>query len=272
MKLLVYRLFKKPFFGRFQRPWRWPEGEPTDKWQPLSIQSASGAKLSALVAHTPRTTVKGAIVLAHPMGAIAKGFWIKYGHADMLLEAGYHVLVFDLNGFGQSTNTNMDYPLDVLAAGQTLQGRYPHLPIGLVGASMGAAMGVCSLMHKGHPFKACVFESAFPTLSHFWKQYPVPHIGVKLSEWLYPKGERKLRPIYAAKNLVGQPNLLLLYGTSDKYTPVNDGKILRDALVPYTSVDFWAVEGADHTHAYAAAQTKYQEKITQFFDQKLAIR
>jgi hypothetical protein len=81
MKHTAYRLFKKPFFGRFIRPWRWPDDVDQGQWQPLSIASGSGARLAALLAETPAAQAKGAVLLAHPMGAAAKGFWLKYGHA-----------------------------------------------------------------------------------------------------------------------------------------------------------------------------------------------
>lgn len=50
MKHAAYRLFKKPFFGRFVRPWRWPAEAEPEQWQPLQITSGSGATLSALLA------------------------------------------------------------------------------------------------------------------------------------------------------------------------------------------------------------------------------
>ena len=270
MKHTAYRLFKKPFFGRFMRPWRWPDGIDQGPWQRLAIASGSGARLAALLAeaHTPRA--RGAVLLAHPMGTAAKGFWLKQGHAELLRRAGYHVMLFDLNGFGESSSTTMDYPLDVLAAGQALQARYPQLPLALLGASMGAAMSVCVLAQADHPFKAAVLESAFPTLLHFWRRYPLPRLGIQLSRLLYPAGERRLRPIHAAAHLVGQPPLLLIYGEDDIYTPVADGQQLHQALAKKTHTEFWQVPGARHTLAYAAQPEVYAQRVTAFLSRHLA--
>lgn len=252
------------------KPWRWPEGIDPSSWSKLNIESQSGANLSALVAPAQTAEPKGAILLCHPMGTIAKGFWMKYGHADLLRNAGYHVMVFDLNGFGDSTSTNMDYPLDVLAAGHALQKQYPDLPIGLVGASMGAAMSVCAMSQPDHPFKAAVLEAAFPTLLHFWSRYPIPKLGIQLSKILYPKGERSLRPLHAADNLVGQPPMFFMYGDADIYTPVKDGELLWSALKSKTATDFWVVEGAEHTHAYRQQPDLYEQKVIGFLDNNLA--
>lgn len=269
MKNAAYRLFKKPFFGRFVRPWRWPDSVDQHHWQRLSVESQSGASIAALLAPAHTQQAKGAVLMSHPMGVVAKGFWMKYGHAELLRQAGYHVMVFDLNGFGESTSTTMDYPLDVLAAGQALQARYPDLPVAVVGASMGAAMSVCAMAQPEHPFKAAVLEAAFPTLLHFWSRYPIPKLGIQLSKVVYPAGERSLRPTHAAEHLVGSPALLMIYGDADEFTPVKDGELLWQALRHRTQTEFWQVPGARHTHAYAAQPKEYAEKVIGFLDRQL---
>jgi len=270
MKNAAYKLFKKPFFGRFVKPWRWPEGVNQSQWRRLSFKSESGATISALLAAALIPHAKGAVLMAHPMGTVAKGFWMKYGHADMLRQAGYHVMVFDLNGFGESSSTTMDFPLDVLAAGLALQAQYPHLPVAVFGASMGAAMSVCAMAQAKHPFKVAVLESAFPTLLHFWSRYPIPKLGIQLSKLVYPAGERRLRPTHAAEHLVGSPDILMIYGDADEFTPVKDGKLLWQALRYKTKTEFWQVPGAKHTHAYAAQPREYAQKVIGFLDQHLA--
>lgn len=266
MKNMAYRLFKKPFFGRFVRPWRWPENVDQSQWQRLSVESESGARISALLAPAQTPEAKGAVLMSHPMGVVAKGFWMKYGHAEMLRQAGYHVMVFDLNGFGESTSATMDFPLDVLAAGQALQAQYPDLPVAVFGSSMGAAMSVCAMAQPKHPFKAAVLESAFPTLLHFWSRYPIPKLGIQFSKIVYPAGERSLRPTYAAEHLVGSPDMLMIYGDADEFTPIKDGKLLWQALKHRTQTEFWQVPGAKHTHAYAAQPKEYAQKVIGFLD------
>lgn len=270
VKYTLYRHFKKPFFGRFMRPWRWPENIEQSQWSRIAVPSKSGATLSALLAEALTPTAKGAVLMSHPMGAVAKGFWLKYGHADFLRKAGYHVMVFDLNGFGESSNTTMDYPLDVLAAGQTLQAYFPGLPIAVMGASMGAAMSVCALSHPDHPFKAAVLESTFPTLLHFWSRYPIPKLGIQISKLLYPAGERRLRPIHSAENLVNSPSTLLIYGGADKFTPIKDGKLLWNRLKDKTHTEFWEVPEAEHTHAYRAQPQLYAMRVIDFLDRELS--
>ncbi|WP_157497191.1 hypothetical protein [Hahella ganghwensis] len=104
-KHTFYRYFKKPFFGRFERPWQWPDNVDQTQWRPFRVASRSGATLSGLLGESDQPDIKGAVLMVHPMGAIAKGFWMKNGHTEFLRRAGYHVMVFDLNGFGESSNT-----------------------------------------------------------------------------------------------------------------------------------------------------------------------
>lgn len=269
MKNVFYKYLKKPFFGRFNKTWRWPNDVHQQEWQRRSFASESGANISALLALTSEPSVKGAVLLCHPMGVSAKGFWLKYGHAQLLRQAGYHVMIFDFNGFGESGSSSMDFPLDVLAAGHALQAEFPNLAVGLIGASLGGAMSVCAMSHANHPFKAAVIESAFPTLLHFWHRYPIPRMALQLIRLIYPNGEKRVRPIHAAKSLYGEPNMLLIYGDADEYTPVKDGRILFKSLEGKTSTQFWTVKGAKHTHAFAAQPEQYKTRVLAFFDSRL---
>lgn len=270
MKTLAYQWFKKPFFGRFMKPWKWPKEAIQADWRRLNFRSQSGADISALIGEAHTREDKGAVLMCHPMGVSAKGFWIKYGHADLLRAAGYHVMVFDFNGFGESQSTTMDYPLDVLSAGIVLQREFPALNIGVVGASLGAAMAMCSMANHDHVFKAAVLESAFPTLLDFWSRYPIPKMGIIVSKIFYPAGERKLRPLYAAERLVNKPPMLLIYGEEDEFTPVHDGMQLHSTVSQNTSAEFWSVPGAKHTHAFAAQPEQYADKIVTFLDAHIA--
>lgn len=271
MKKILYSLLKKPFFGRFNKPWRWPDDINQKDWQRLSFESESGAKISALIAESLSVDIKGAVLLCHPMGVSAKGFWLRYGHAQLLRQSGYHVMVFDFNGFGESGSTTMDFPLDVLAAGNVLQSQYPNLPLGLIGASLGGAMSVCAMTSPTHPFKAAVIESAFPTLMHFWRSYPLPKLALQFVQLIYPSGEKRVRPMHAAKTLAGRPDMLLIYGEADKFTTVAHGKLLFDVLKQNTEAEFWQVEGAMHTHAYAAQPEEYENRVLSFLDKSLVL-
>src|SRR6476469_9428 len=107
---ILHRVGKKLFFGRFQKKWRWPDSVPETDWERVTFPSATGVRLAGVFGAARGEHPEGAVVLAHPMGTAAKGFWLKQGHGDLLRNAGFHVLAFDFNGFGESESVNFDYP------------------------------------------------------------------------------------------------------------------------------------------------------------------
>lgn len=264
----LHRFLKKPFFGRYQKEWRWPQGVDHADWQRVTFRSANGADLCALLGEAFPNPARGALVLAHPMGRAAKGFWLKHGHAQLFRKAGYHVLAFDFNGFGESPSTTFDYPADVLAAGSFLQEKYPALEVAVVGASLGAGYALCALAHPDHPFVAAVLEGAFPTLPDFWRQYPFPFFLLKLSQIVYPALERTLRPIEAADQLKNRPQVLLIYGEADRYTPPKHGHQLYEVLQSRTAVEIWLVEKGAHISAYQEKPAMYEEQVLGFLERR----
>lgn len=84
MTNVVYRIFKKPFFGRFSKPWRWSETVDQKQWQRLNVESESGATIAALIGSSHILKAKGAVLMSHPMGVIAKGFWMKWCSEKLL--------------------------------------------------------------------------------------------------------------------------------------------------------------------------------------------
>lgn len=261
---VLHRATKKLFFGRFQKPWRWPENIPQDGWERVAFPSASGARLRGIFGEARNGAALGAVVLAHPMGLAAKGFWLKYGHAELLRSSGFHVLAFDFNGFGESESANYDFPGDVIAAGNYVRDRIGSLPIAVLGSSFGAGYALCALARDDHPFRAAVLESTFPSLPYYWRPYPIPHFFLRLSQFVYPRFERALRPILAATQLKSAPHVLLIHGEKDKVSPVEVGSDLQRAMSGHASVELWTVPGADHNLAFQTRPDEYANRVTQF--------
>lgn len=253
----IHKILRKPFFGRFEVPWEWPNNSQPHDWEKISFKNPGNAKLAGLWGPA-RGEALATLVLAHPMGKSAKGFWLRYGHAELFRNAGYNVLLFDANGFGESEAVSFDYPADVLAAGQYAQQRRPQLAVGLVGASFGAGWGLCSMAREGSPFKAAIFEAAFPTLPDFWKHYPVAHAVLKFSKAVTPWIEKGLRPELEATRLVNHPAVLLLYGDADIYTPPVHGERLLKALKQSAKPQMAVVAGGLHTYLYRDQADQYQ--------------
>ncbi|HXH24680.1 MAG TPA: alpha/beta fold hydrolase [Vicinamibacterales bacterium] len=261
---IIDRTLKKPFFGRFQRPWLWPDGVPLDRWERITFPNRRGATLAGVFGAADVSPAMGAVVLAHPLSVAAKGFWLKHGHAELLRRAGFAVLAFDFNGFGESDSLDFDYPADVIAAGAYLRARASNLPLAVVGASFGAGWALCAMANESHPFRAAVLEAAFPSLPFYWRRYPLAYAILRTSQLLYPRLEQTLRPSRAATQLKHSPHILLIYGDADSLTPLQVGVELQAAMSTCTVVETWTVPEADHNLALQTASEAYAHHVTSF--------
>ena len=266
---LVHRLLRKPFFGRFEVPWQFPRDATESRWERITFTGAKGARLSGLIGAADVEPI-GSLVLAHPMGKAAKAFWLRHGHADLFRRAGFNVLAFDFNGFGESEPTSFDYPGDALAAARVMRERFPALNVGLVGASAGAGWGLCAMARPDSPFRAAVLEAAFPTLPDFWKHYAFAHAVLRVSQVVMPWFERSIRPEAAAARVVGNPDVLLIHGTEDRFTPVEHGERLLRAMQSSARAELVVLPGVDHTYAYRDAAAKYEACVIPFLQSALS--
>lgn len=91
---LLHSILRKPFFGRFEVSWTWPSPDDAAKWERFTFESPAGARLVGLWGPA-EGSANATLVLAHPMGKAAKGFWLRQGHADLFRCSGFNVLLFD---------------------------------------------------------------------------------------------------------------------------------------------------------------------------------
>lgn len=206
------------------------------------------------------------------MGKAAKGFWLKHGHAALFRDAGFNVLLPDANGFGESPAASFDYPGDFLAAGLYASRLTPALPIGLVGASFGAGWGLCAMAATDSPYQFAVLEAAFPTLPEFWRHYPAAQLSLRLSQIVWPAFERRLRPERLAAELTGSPDVLMLYGDADIYTPPAHGQRLLAAMRSSASAEMHVLPGIGHTYALRDAAERYRELVLPFLERSVRRR
>jgi len=264
----MHRLLRKAFFGRFEVPWNWPVAGEAEKWERSRFKNPGGGQLVGLWGLAELDAI-GTPVLAYPMDKAAKGFWLRQGHADLFRQSGFHVRVFDANGFGESESVSFDYPADVLSADLCAQALNPELSAGLVGASFGAGWGLCSMARTGNPFRGAVLEAAFPTSPDFWRHYPFAYATLRVSQLIWPSLEGKLRPEHEATKIIGRPSVLLVYGVHDKFTPPEHGQRLLNAFGTAAQAELCVLAGVDHTFAYRDARDEYVSRVIPFLTNAL---
>lgn len=262
----MYRLLKKPFFGRFMVKWRNPlTVEQQKDWQAVQTKSKSGGIIYGLFAKAFTTRAKATIVLGHPMGKEAKGYFIKNGYTDLLRRNGYNCLVFDINGFGESTHGNFSYFEDIVAIGIEAFKLTPNLPIGYHGISLGGQWATISFADETHKYDFAIIESAATTLDDFWIKYPSVYKTLKVLYFFMPKFKKKVNMQERIKEAKRLKSLLLIYSANDEWTPVSMGEIFKaNSPIP---TELWIVDKASHAAIMKSThKTEYEEKIISYFN------
>jgi predicted alpha/beta-fold hydrolase len=202
------------------------------------------------------------------MGKEAKGYFIKNGYTDLLRANGYHVMVFDFNGFGESSQGNFSFDEDVLAAGAEARCQAPGLPVGYHGISLGGIAGIVALASEYNPFQFAIIESAATSLEEFWVRFPGTQFPRKLLKLFLPVVRKKIRAIDRIREAQRTNSLLFIYSWSDEFTPVEMGKrLLRNSPVPG---ELWTVRDGRHAAIVKSRHREvYFRKILAFYNNPL---
>jgi alpha-beta hydrolase superfamily lysophospholipase len=246
--------------------WRSPlSPEQKKEWQPISTKSKSGGLIQGLFAKSITTLEKATIVLGHPMGKEAKGYFIKNGYTDLLRENGFNTVVFDINGFGESTHGNFSYFEDIVAIGNKASELTPGIPLGYHGISLGGQMATIAFTDTNHKYNFAIIESAATTLEDFWIKFPVAYSMLRVLNLLLPKYRKQVRMIDRIKEAKNLKSLLLIYSKSDDWVPVEMGeKFKKNSPV---DTELWIVDNANHASIMKSEhRDDYARKILEYFE------
>lgn len=266
---MFYKILKYPFFGSYMVKWKNPLSETEMKdWQRIEFKSKSGAIIRGLFSETKSEKALATIVLGHPMGKEAKAYFLKRGYTDFLKDNNYNVLIFDINGFGESTHGDFSYYEDIIAIGKAAQGLTPNLEIGYHGISLGAQWATIAFADKSHPYSLAIIESAATTLDEFWIRFPMANKALKVLNLLLPKFTKKIKMIERIKEVKNLKSLLFIYSKNDEWVPFEMGKRFL-ANSPIKS-ELWSVKNAKHAEIIKSESKEiYLKKIVDFFNKSL---
>lgn len=260
LRASAFRLLKTPLLGRYSVSWHWPRASDVSDWERLHIASRSGALLAALYG-TARGERKGVVVCAHPLVKSAKGYFISSGRADVLRRNGYDVLLFDFNGFGESSHGDFRYVQDVIAAANYARRRAGGSPVHALAVCFGAVWTLCAAAREA-AFDAIVTEAPLTSLHEYYAGDRIARAFLGLLWRLFPATAAGASPLEAAGKFVGNPRLLVIAGLDDTTTPIAMSRRLHEACtLPRASRAIWYVEGAGHLRAFEAAPLEYEERL-----------
>lgn len=248
-------------------PWRNPLSEEQQKdWQKVLVKSKSGSAINMMYAKPFADIAKATIVLGHPMGKEAKGYFLKNGYTDLLRSNDYNVVVFDINGFGESASGNFAYHDDIVAVSEKAKEIFGAVPIGYHGISLGGQMAIIAFTDSAHQYDFAIIESAATTLDEYWINFPMAYKALQVLNFILPKYRAKIKMVERIKDAKKLKSILFIYSEKDELTPVEMGeRYIKNSTIP---ADLWVVKNALHAQIMRSVHKEaYENKILQYFDE-----
>lgn len=220
-----------------------------------------------------------AVILVHGIHANRRAVLPE---ARILAQAGYHLLMLDLRGHGQSEGNEATYgyreALDVQAALDYLEALPGIEQIGALGTSYGGA-AVARAAGLDPRLRAIVIESSYSSLAEaiedafddrsIFPAWTSPlfiflaeqRLGVKISQ------VNSARSLAAAGDLAvaHQPAVMIIHGMNDHLFPVEHAyKLYDSAQEPKT---LWIIEGLGHANPVIGREVEYKRRVVTFFEE-----
>lgn len=200
------------------------------------------------------------------------------GRARFLYEAGYSVLLIDMQGHGETPGEHITFghreSRDVHAALKYLQLQLPGQPVGVIGVSLG---GAATLLGE-EPIQAdavVLEEAVYSSIGRAVGNRLAIRLGA-LGRYLTPlllwQIEprlgiliQSLSPVSAISHLMGPT--MIIAGSNDRHTLLDESKeLFQEASEPKL---LWIVPGADHQNFHDYVPEEYERNVLEFFAKHL---
>jgi dipeptidyl aminopeptidase/acylaminoacyl peptidase len=221
-----------------------------------------------------------AIILVHGIDQNRWNTWERVPQkAQLFVQHGFDVLVFDLRGHGQSGGDRLGFGWvernDVRGAVAYVE-RRGILPgrIGLQAHSYGAATALLTAA-VDPDVSAVVADSAFADIRQLLDREiqlrgfpPIFTPGIALvGSHLYGVDLDQIAPVTQVANIAPR-RVLFIHGADDQRIPVDNSQQLLSAAHVLED-ELWIVPGAAHVQAFAVEPELYAQKVLAFFDANL---
>lgn len=238
----------------------------------VSFESRSGETIKGWLLTQP--AARGSLLLLHGIRADRRGM---IDRARFLATNGFNSLLIDLQSHGESTGSRITMGIkegmDVRSAVRYLKGRFPDLPIALMGVSLGGAAAL--LGDEPVNVQAMILESVFSDISTAIKTRMRNRFG-RLGDWLTPLLTLQIRPILGVDKESISPAeairhvtvpMLLVYGAEDPLATVADGELLLRNGKGFT--ELWTVPDARHEDFHRKMGPVFERRILEFLSRSL---
>ncbi len=221
-------------------------------------QTIRGQMLKKKIVLPPAGQIVGSLVLVHGRRGRKEDYLLI---AERFCAVGFRCILFDLPAHGDHPGAVACYgvkeshlPEMVLRRAAAEFGFDPQ-PCGIMGISMGGAVGIRAAVKNEAPWRATVFVSTFDTLDHVLRHQASGLAGSWggsglrwITGWLFEW--QTGMEIGAANSLKLVCDLkcptLIAHGSSDRVIPIGYGRPLYEALPPAVEKRWIEIPGADH--------------------------
>lgn len=258
----------------FTTPHRQPvSGSPADyslTFQDVTFTTTDGLKLSGW--YIPGR-LPDAIILVHGIDANRT---VLLPEAALLNEAGYHLLLLDLRGHGQSEGAEVTYgyreALDIQAGVDFLLAQAEVKQVAALGISLGGSAVVRAAAIDSR-LRGIVVESSFSSLSaavddafegrSVFPRWPFAPLLIWLAERRVNLQVSQVDSTRDITALSPRP-VLIIHGTADHdFPPAHALRMYEAAQEPK---DLWLVEGLGHASPILADEAGYRKRLFSFFE------
>lgn len=199
------------------------------------------------------------------------------GRARFLREAGYSVLLIDLQAHGETPGENITFGVEesngVHAAIAFLRSRVNGREVGVIGVSLGGAAALLGEMPIAAD--AVILEAVYSSIETAVKNRIAMRLG-ETGEYLVPLFTWQIQPRlgiplealspHAAIRRLSAP-VMIIAGTEDRRTRIEETRGLFHAAAE--PKELWLIDGARHQNLHAYAGDEYEEAVLRFFQRHL---
>jgi len=240
----------------------------------LTLTTADGIRLTGwrLVPPSPR----GVVLVQHGYGTCRAD---PLRLIALVYEGGYAVVSVDFRGhgesgghctFGRQERLDVQAMVEAVAADQRLR----RLPIGYLGISMGAAVGMLAAAEDPR-IQAVVSDSSYARLAPMVWRYQRMAYGLPEAPFGWITGAclacalgvplSSLDPARAVRML--RCPLMIIHGAEDLSIPVSHARELHAAAAG--PKELWIVPGAGHVASVDQAGAEYPRRVMAFLERSL---
>jgi hypothetical protein len=257
------------------------DGLQTKHWQDISIYSRFGYLLKGTYLLSPVSSDKTVIFLHGIAANRLMGLW----YADMYLDAGYNVLIYDSRAHGKSGGSSVTWGFyeknDLDQWVDWVEQLHPNGIIGVHGVSMGAATALehAKLNEGTKRVKFYVADSSYSDLDELLTQQIGNIVHSSNPFWIkallkYSSAVAYMQlrftydevsPVQAVHNVTTP--ILYLHGEFDAVVPVEMSTELFSATKGYRQIHTFSQEG--HAMAIFDRKAEYRKSVQDFLQTAL---